>query len=86
MRAPSRPILDKNLAPIGPGILSSIGAEVWRKAPGVCHQTPMLYRMHFSLRNDVSQKARVVNNFVSQRREFQTIVLGQLQLFLLMHY
>ena len=27
------PTLDKNLAPMGPGILSSIGVEVWRKAP-----------------------------------------------------
>ena len=26
------PTLDKNLAPMGPGILSSIGAGVWRKA------------------------------------------------------
>ena len=28
------PILDKNLAPMGPDILSSAGAAVWRKAPG----------------------------------------------------
>ena len=27
------PTLDKNLASMGPGILSSIGAGVWRKAP-----------------------------------------------------
>ena len=27
------PTLDKNLASIGPGILSCIGAGVWRKAP-----------------------------------------------------
>ena len=28
------PILDKSLAPMGPGILSSIGAGVWSKPPG----------------------------------------------------
>ena len=27
------PTLDKNLASMGPGILSSIGVGVWRKAP-----------------------------------------------------
>ena len=27
------PVLDKNLAPMGPEILSSTGAGVWRKAP-----------------------------------------------------
>ena len=27
------PTLDKNLASMGPGILSSIGVRVWRKAP-----------------------------------------------------
>ena len=27
------PVLDKNRAPMGPGILSSTGAGVWRKAP-----------------------------------------------------
>ena len=34
MRLPdSSPILDKNRAPMGPEILSSTGAGVWRKAP-----------------------------------------------------
>ena len=34
MRVPHpSPTLDKNLASMGPGILSSIGAGVWRKAP-----------------------------------------------------
>ena len=34
MRLPDpSPVLDKILVPIGPGILSSTGAEVWRKAP-----------------------------------------------------
>ena len=30
------PTLDKNLAPMGPGILSSIGVGDWRKAPAAC--------------------------------------------------
>ena len=29
-------VLDINLAPMGPGILSSSGAVVWRKGPGAC--------------------------------------------------
>ena len=34
MRVPNRsPMLDKNRAPMGPGILSSTGAGVWGKAP-----------------------------------------------------
>ena len=34
MRAPNpSPALDKNPASMGPGILSSTGAGVWRKAP-----------------------------------------------------
>ena len=33
LRNPS-PVLDKNLAPMGPEILSSTGAQVWKKAPG----------------------------------------------------
>ena len=34
MRLPNpSPVLDKNRAPMGPGILSSTGARVWRKAP-----------------------------------------------------
>ena len=34
MRVPNpSPTLEKNRAPMGPGILSSIGAGVWRKAP-----------------------------------------------------
>ena len=34
MRLPnSSPVLDKNLAPMGPEILSSTGARVWRKLP-----------------------------------------------------
>ena len=34
MRLPDpSPVLDKNRAPMGPGILSSTGAGVWRKAP-----------------------------------------------------
>ena len=34
MRLPDpSPVLDKNLAPMGPEILSSTGAGVWRKAP-----------------------------------------------------
>ena len=34
MRVPNpSPVLDKNPAPIGPEILSSTGAGVWRKAP-----------------------------------------------------
>ena len=36
MRVPnSSPILDKNLAPMGPGFVSNIGAGVRRKAPWV---------------------------------------------------
>ena len=30
------PTLDKNLASMGPGISSSIGVGVWRKAPEAC--------------------------------------------------
>ena len=34
MRLPDpSPVLDKNLAPMGPEIVSSTGAGVWRKAP-----------------------------------------------------
>ena len=34
MRFPdASPVLDKNCAPMGPEILSSTGAGVWRKAP-----------------------------------------------------
>ena len=34
MRLPDpSPVLDKNRAPMGPEILSSTGAGVWRKAP-----------------------------------------------------
>ena len=34
MRVPNpSPVLDKNCAPMGPEILSSTGAAVWRKAP-----------------------------------------------------
>ena len=34
MRLPNpSPVLDKNRAPMGPEILSSTGAGVWRKAP-----------------------------------------------------
>ena len=34
IRVPNpNPTLDKNLASMGPGILSSIGVGVWRKAP-----------------------------------------------------
>ena len=34
MRVPNpSPVLDKNCAPMGPEILSSTGAGVWRKAP-----------------------------------------------------
>ena len=35
MRLPNpNPVLDRNLAPTGSGILSSTGAGVWRNAPG----------------------------------------------------
>ena len=34
MVANCSPVLDKNLAPMGPGIFANTGAEVWRKAPG----------------------------------------------------
>ena len=34
MRVPNpSPVLDKNCAPLGPEILSSTGAGVWREAP-----------------------------------------------------
>ena len=34
MKVPNpSPVLDKNCAPMGPEILSSTGAGVWRKAP-----------------------------------------------------
>ena len=51
MRLPDpSPVLDKNRAPMGPGILSSTGAGVWRRL--LWHfRTPVLYWMNFSLRN-----------------------------------
>ena len=47
MRLPDpSPVLDKNRAPMGPEILSSTGAGVWRKAP-MHFQTPVLYWIDF---------------------------------------
>ena len=49
MRLPdSSPVLDKNRAPMGPEILSSGGAGVWRKA-----SMAVLYWINFSLRKNV---------------------------------
>ena len=69
MRLPNpSPVLDRNRAPMGPEILSSTGAGVWRKAPMAFIQTPVLYWINFSLRryatDDISQ---IWNEFSSEQ-------------------
>ena len=62
MRVPNTsPVLEKNLAPIGPGILSSIGAGVWRRGPVVFpDSSSVLHKFQFVI-------------LVTNRPEFVTI-------------
>ena len=51
MRLPDpSPVLDKNRAPMGPEILSSTGAGVWRKAPMAFPDSSSVLEQNLSLR------------------------------------
>ena len=64
MRVPNpSPVLDKNPAPMGPEILSSTGAGVWRKAPMAFPDSSSVPDKFQSAKEARKKKTININNF-----------------------
>ena len=82
MRLPDpSPVLDKNRAPMGPEILSSVGAGVWWRLLWHC-KTPVLYWINFSLRLQIQKPG----NHPSNSRNFRGILGATLRMALTTYF